>query len=470
MRTVILCILIALVAVTPLIAQDAEAPEYVIRNIRVASVDASTAVIAFEVQNRGGPASAPVEATLSAIIDATEQPLETQTIRALGAEGETTVEFTVPLAPYIGAPALSLRAVVLNNDARISVPLPQIPTPSPQATAQAQRSPGTTTVQLPFDLAFDLPFELPFELDLSNPLIIALVIAVLGVLLILIWMVTIILRLLFDRQPTFGAWTPPYTTQPLMDPYSTAGQRQLWQGHAQSDALTVPCVAGSYMARKLLLGTDGTKLDGWRATGMRVSQYDMYGRVARSQAILAPRFINRLNQAVRRSRKLKQRRAQRLVRPVARQIVREVFRRLNRRSAMLPIALDLRFKGQHGEVRIVFELHQCIGDGWQRIDYWEPDMLITSGTIQENFTYALNGQRAGESRRRFRKRLQGDVTKVLVGMVLPPPPMPALADSAPTPEASPTGPSTPPGWDGGQSSVGNVSGLGVEETSRREQR
>ena len=109
-------------------------------------------------------------------------------------------------------------------------------------------------------------------------------IGVVAIVLILLWVISVIVRLLFSRPPTFAAWQPPYVITPLMDPNSTNGRRQLWQQHAQSDTLPLPCSPGSYMVRKLLIGSSGVKLSGWHVTGLRISQYDRYGRVARSQS------------------------------------------------------------------------------------------------------------------------------------------------------------------------------------------
>jgi hypothetical protein len=50
---------------------------------------------------------------------------------------------------------------------------------------------------------------------------------------------------------------------------------------------------------KLLQGTDGRNLGNWKVTAMRLSQYDTYGRIARSQAVAERKWVKRLNNALR---------------------------------------------------------------------------------------------------------------------------------------------------------------------------
>ena len=121
---------------------------------------------------------------------------------------------------------------------------------------------------------------------------------------VLLWVLTVIGRLMFSRPPTLPAWQPPYVITPLIDPNSTNGRRQLWQQHAESDILPAPCAPGDYKVRKLLIGSSGVKLAGWRVTGLRISQYDRYGRVARSQTVLPKKTVKALDRAVRKSASL----------------------------------------------------------------------------------------------------------------------------------------------------------------------
>lgn len=280
-------------------------------------------------------------------------------------------------------------------------------------------------------------FTLPFGLDLFNPLHVALLIGAAGLLLVLLWLITVVLRLIFSRERTFPSWQPPYGMSTMLNPNSTVGRRQLWQQHAMADALPLPCMGGDYMARKILIGMNGTKLKGWRVIAGRISQYDMYGRVARTQTLLSSRVVRQIDAAARRSPRLTGKRAERAARSIARRILREFGKKM-KRTPSLPISLDLRFRGSHGDVRIVFELHQCMqGEHWALIDQWEPEMQVPGSTIQENFTYALYGQRPAEKSRAFRKRLSTDLTAMLTGL-LQPPPLPAVPVTPPPDSSSHT--------------------------------
>jgi hypothetical protein len=191
-------------------------------------------------------------------------------------------------------------------------------------------------------------------------------------------------------------------------------------------------VPGTFAARKALIGANGAKLSGWRVAGVRLNQYDSFGRIARSQVIGDNGLVKRVDRAVRKSSGLDSKKASSAVRPVASKLAKQFAKRITRKSAGLPVALDVRLDGQHGEVRIIFELHECIGNGYQRVDQWEPEMVVTDkGIIHENYSYTLYGQRQDESKRAFRKRLREDMTKTLVAMVqrIAPPAQPPKAQA-----------------------------------------
>jgi hypothetical protein len=240
----------------------------------------------------------------------------------------------------------------------------------------------------------------------------ALAVAMLLLALIL-WLIA---RMLFRRKPSFGNWQPPYATMPSMDPNSTYGRRQLWQQHAQNNALPLPCKDGSIQARKVLLGRDGYYLSGWKIKAARLTQYDMYGRVSRSQVLAPPGMVRRLNGIARRSATLERDRIERRVRPTANRLAKQFRKKVSKRSAMLPVALDVRLQGSHGEVRILFELYQCQRGQQQQIDAWEPEMIVVGKTIQESYTFTIAGQ-TGETFYEFRKRLKTDLTRVLADML-----------------------------------------------------
>ncbi len=391
-------------------------------NYRISSIgsrlNGDQLVIDFIVSNLGGGNGGEQTATL---FDSSGKSLASQTVRPLGATESVEVVLTVPLAQFPLGSTQSLYAVVgldhlpppeqrtVSNIAKIGVLIPEVVTQSPAGAA---------------------PGGLP--IDVSNPLNLALVVGVVAVVVVLLWVLTVIIRLVFTRPPTMTPWQPPYLITPLVDPNSTYGRRQMWQPHAQSDTLPVPCVPGNYMVRKLLLGVDGGKLKGWHVTGIRINQYDQYGRVARSQYIADGGTVKRLDRAVRKSESLDEDRAQRTVRPVAHKLAKELLKHVNKQSALLPIEVELRFTGMHGEVGILFELYGCVGAQWQPIDQWQPEMRVINGAIQEKFAYTLFGQRPEETFKQFRQRLPDDLTLLLGLMVQAPPAPPPAEDTAET--------------------------------------
>jgi hypothetical protein len=260
---------------------------------------------------------------------------------------------------------------------------------------------------------------------------IAVAIGIGGAVLILLLLILPIWRLLFRKTPQFGNFQPPYANMLPVDPNTTVGRRQQWQQHAQNGSLPQPCIDGNTLARKLLIGVDGDNFAGWRVKAIRMSQYDMYGRVARTQALASGKSVKRLDWAVRKSGSLDAERVARRVRPVAKALVKEFQKRLNQRNSMLPIALDIRLQGTHGDVRIVFDLYQCQYAQWQRLDGWEPEMTVVGKTIYESYTYNLHGLGPGETMKDFRRRLTDNLTAVLTEMVKGTP-VQAMSQDTPT--------------------------------------
>jgi hypothetical protein len=429
-------LLLVLVWFSALPASAQQAPDYSIRSIRT-PLSENEIVIQFEVLNNGGPAADATTASVS--IATSEQTIASETVPPLAENEQATITISIPAS----APGLTAGERVLflirvgigdiepedsntvgdNSAITPAVIVPGVAETQPTEPVEVE-SPAVPPTQPPPG-----PFRLP-TLDLTNPLHIALIIGAAGILLILIWMLTVILRLLFAQPPAFTTWQPPYAYSPLLDPNSTAGRRQLWQQHAQSDALPAPCAVGSFMARKVLIGMKGQKLEGWHVTALRISQYDMYGRVARSQTLASAGVVKGLDRALRKAPGRAPERLASLLRPAVKRLFRDFARRL-KRTPTLPVALDIRLKGTHGEVRIIFELYQCVDNQWHIIDQWEPEMTLLSGSLFENFTYSLTGQHSSETSRQFRQRLQNDITQMLTSMIQQPPPVVLPPPSSP---------------------------------------
>ena len=435
MRRLLLILVLVFVAAIPAAAQQDTPlpPTYSIRSIR-SSISNQQISVQFEVLNNGGPTTQ----TATAALSSGGAVIAEQSVPPVRQDGSFTVSLPVPPGRFLGGSSQSLTATVTLVESGVTVS-------SDTARITVQIPADQAVAPPPTEAAPEVSSGLPFGFDPNNTVHIVGLIAALGALLVLVWVITIVLRLLFRRPEVFPPWQPPYVHQPLMDPNSTAGRRQLWQQHAQSDALPLPCAQGSVMIRKLLVGSEGGKLAGWRVTGIRASQYDRYGRVARTQVIAGKGTIKSLDRAVRKSADYQLADAEKAVAPVARAITRSLFKKMTAQTAALPSALDIRLSGAHGEVRIIFELYHCVGNGWQQIDRWEPEMTVVNGRIEENFTYALFGHQAGEPMKQYRERFQDELQRVLAAMVLPPPPPPAPpAQTAEKTEVTPEVKTPPP--------------------------
>jgi hypothetical protein len=476
MRKVILALLFILLTTQIAHAQSNNAPDYSVRVVnRTISVDGSILVLQFAVYNGGDASSLPATARLF-LETGEEQLLDSQTVRPLGAQGDTEIlTFNVELASIpsgnvdfrlevgIGEVEAEDSSNIENNIARVGYIVPTLSAPRPTtpprigtpAVAPTATPLPPTPTATPSGIIPGLPFDLDLaNLDRTNPLLIGGIIAGIGALLILLWVITIILRLLFRPPRLFEVWQPPYAAVPPHDPNTLAGRRQLWQHNAQSDTMNAPCIEGQYHIRKHLVGIDGKNLSGWRVRGIRLSQYDIYGRVARSQTLADSGTVKRLDRIARRSRQMRESDIRKHAHAIARRLVKNFLSKIHQRSSMLPIALDIRLRGSHGEVRINFELYQCVSGTLQQVDHWEPEMTVLSGAIQENYTYTLLGMRQGENKRAFRQRLEQNAEQTLYEMLhkasIPQevssdtsPSQPVQATAASTP-ASPTESMPPP--------------------------
>lgn len=425
LRALLLTVL-ALLLAWPTAAQP-DTPDYAVRLIRGRfTEDNRQAIVEFEVQNLGVAATVPATARL--VVIATGQEVAAATVPPLAATEIRTVSLPFSTAGFEPSSVESLRAAVgineieaagsediQNNYAQISLTFPA--TIPPEATPEA--TPADETARLLERL----------RLNPSDPAQMAVIVGLVGALLVLLLIAWVILRLLFRRPPDFSNWQPAYGSLFPLDPSSTAGRRQQWQALAQNNALPPIGSEGSIHACKRLFGIQGAYLSGWHITAIRASQYDLYGRISRSQ-ILAPRgLVRRLDAVARQKDRLTSEQIERRLRPVARGLAGRLRRRLNNRNAMLPIALDLRFQGRHGEVRILFELYQCQYRQWNLLDQWEPEMTISGKSINEAYTYTFYGQRPGETLKTFTQRLQDDLVRTLAEMVRPQ----VFSDTSPTP-------------------------------------
>jgi hypothetical protein len=428
MRRATAALLFTLLFALPVLAQTG--PDYAIRNIRSRFADSNRqAVVEFEVLNLGGAANRPATVTLKLLSNG--QQVATQIIQPLKSQEVVTVSLPFSAESFPPGSTESMRVAVgvgeveaegsqniQNNFAQISVTFPQraATTPAPNQTPQI---PAATVVPTANSANPLTDLLRAVNVDTSDPAQLAILVAIVAVVVILLLLLILIIRLLFSRPPEFGTWQPPYANMPPLDPNTPAGRRQGWQLHAQNGSVPNQCSEGTFHVRKLPIGLDGAYLSGWRITALRVSQYDMYGRIARSQALGTKRMVRQLNALVRRRDRLSPEQVRRRLLPVGRGLVGVFRKRLNDRNMMLPVALDVRFQGRHGEVRILFELFECRYGNWHPLDQWEPDMTVIGKLIHESYSYPLYGLRPGETPKQFRNRLADDMAGALAEMAMP---------------------------------------------------
>jgi hypothetical protein len=414
-----------------------EAPNYrLTAGINVASNDDALEVNV-GVINAGGAASEESTVEVVAIDSADdERVVAREELRALGSNNDReTFILRVPFSEFEpgSQQVFQVRVVGLSNQPEISSsPLSfNIPNTS-QSTIPGQQTVNQPVLRIP---------GLNITIDLNNREQVALALTVVACILLLLLLIIRLLRLLFVRRPDFkNPWQPPYATVPPLDPYSASGIRQAWQPLAQNNLISSPPTPGTLQSIKLLLGTDGRYLSGWQVNAVRLIQYDQYGRVNRTETLLSPQGIKRLNKLVRNNQRLSASQMLRRVRPIANSLLTAFRRKVTARSAMLPVALDIRLKGKHGEVNIVFELFRFDQGYWELIDRWQPEMMIVSKLVQENYTYSLYGQSGGESLKAFFRRLNDDLTRTIADFAGSKPEQPVEAEGvrpAPADTAAP---------------------------------
>ncbi len=412
MRRALLLIWLLLVSVAG--AQSPSIPrDYAILSPSISfSDDNETFTVRFVVRNAGGDPGANTAIVIRNLL--TQQVLSENTLAPIagGASVNISIPFRtrdfnegqLPIRIEVGLDEFEPEGSPLaeNNRIDISVTIPAMPA---RPAASATPDPAAFFEQIDGGVRIGGVF-----LTYEN-FVIGLVIMLAGVL--LLWILSIIARAVFRRKPDFSAWQPSYAFMPMIDPNSVEGRRQAWQMHAQNGLILAPPTPNNLHVVKLLLGTDGELFNNWQVTGIRLSQYDNYGRVARTQYIASSGLTAQLNRLMRRRAKLKSDQLEKQVRRLARRLIGQFRRKINARTAFLPVALDLRLEGKHGEIRIVFELYQAQGGLWVRLDQWEPAMSVMSARIQESYTFTIHGMHGGEKLADYYKRLSEDVTWLL---------------------------------------------------------
>ncbi len=448
MRKLFLCAMLWLIAIPGATGLAQDSPTYTVFSTAPILTDDGTLEMELSVFNGGGAATAPATIELNVFGDDT--PLADTQVDPLGASESTTATLAFPLTALAGTPPgdlvvlqIAVRSEEFDRIQRLiefNMPQQATPSPTPLPATPDPIAPGPAfdlepiRVQAEAWLAF-----LPFEVDLSDRVQLAVLLGVLMAGILLLWLTTVILRLLFTPQPRYPNHPPPYVNTPRQDANTIGGRRQMWQYVAQNGSMLVDETDGNLHIRKILIGTDGQRFSGWRVVGVRASQYDTYGRVSRTEIIGPRAMVRKLTRLIEQAESLSFKQVQRRVKPVAHQLARGLSRRITRKGAGLPIALDVKFRGEHGEVEIRFILYQYQGGAWQQLDSWPPEMTVHGKAIYESYTYTVFGRREGESMRGFRRRLRADLTFLLTEMALcTPPQLETEAQHPPTNPAHPT--------------------------------
>ena len=183
--------------------------------------------------------------------------------------------------------------------------------------------------------------------------------------LVCLWLLSLILRLIFRRPPKFEPWQPPYSVNNWHDPNSTLGRRQSWQFHAQSSAISAAGAPDQVTVIKRLLGGDGVILGGWTITAIRTVQYDVYGRISRTEVVMSRKVNRQLNRVLRRAPGLDSVALRKALAPVSKRLCKSALAAIEKQNRALPLAMDMRLEGPLGDVRILFELYQYRNEAWQ---------------------------------------------------------------------------------------------------------
>ncbi|MBZ0297515.1 MAG: hypothetical protein K8L99_33465 [Anaerolineae bacterium] len=399
-------LLICILSVTALAQAQQDSPGYVIRDInREFTPDNRELRVQFDVLNLSSADSSAL--TVSLVDTASNTILAQQEVRALNINERATVPFIVPTSALQPGPQ-NLRIVLAAGDQQLAFASVGVTVPEVAATPAATVTPTPGPAG-----SFEI---LSVTVDLANPLhVLGLAGIVLAALLLLVVLILLI-RVILHREPRLTGWQPPYISTPQVDPSSQTARRQGWQVHAQND-LPPPSTGseGAVHIRKLVANVEG--LDDWRIKGIRLVLYDQYGRVHRTETAIGSRYLRRLNRAAQLTPGEPAEQTLKRVRPAAKALVNHFRGKLTNRSAMLPVAMDIRLQGKQGDVHIMMELFMFQQGHWQLLDRWEPEVMVPTGLIEENLTYSLYGMRSEETMRAFTQRLQTDVARTLAQLL-----------------------------------------------------
>lgn len=407
-----------------IIASAQATRDYEISSLRSELIENDTVIkLSLVVANNGADATSDTEVLITLLGDEPDILVTDTLIPLLGGTSVTLeIPFSVNLFPADSQQILEVRVGVDNFELE-NTPIADNNIDTITVTIPARTSQTSETVF--FQRTPDSVIIYGNELPLLN---IALGMAGLLVALMLFWVFAIVVRAIFVRPPRFGTWQPPYGVMPMYDQNTVEGRRWGWQQLAQNGLLLAPTNDGNIHPVKLLMSTSGQNLENWKVTGMRLSQYDIYGRIARTQVIAQKSLIKRMNNVLKKRGTVDEAKLQKMLRPIANKLVKQFIKKVGKKTSFLPISFDMRWEGKHGDVRIIFELYQFSDRAWYRIDQWDPMMQVVSQTMQENYTFTIHGKDNAEKMKDFRERLRDDLMWLLLESF--------RVESVPEPEAN----------------------------------
>jgi len=393
--------------------------------------DGMTAIVTFSVTNRGGDAANPSRIVIAEYQSGRIE--RTEFLPALAAGEERTFSIQLPLTdlPSDGIISFKIDAgidefelanspIALNNSQLLN-----IDRSAARASVGADApSDSTAPTQARFDLYVPIVnLGINFLADgiqlndsyVSGDDMLGAV-AILALALFCLWLLSLIFRLVFRRPPKFGVWQPPYAVNNWHDPNSLDGRRQAWQFHAQNNSIEAHGAPDQVTVVKRLLDTRGVVLGGWKVKAIRTAQYDIYGRINRTEVTMPRKVVSMLNRVMRRAPGYTSDELHKAMLPIARRLSKRALGPIESQNLMLPIALEIRFEGPVDETRIQFELYQYREGAWRLVDQWEPELGQTGGQAPEQYSFTLSGQLPGESKAELKKRLREDVAHVLASL------------------------------------------------------
>ncbi len=391
------------------------------------ATDSETAIVSFTITNQGG--DAPEESQVTIADNQSGRIVKSETLPALAAGEALAFSTELTLAGYpdgdvflqvevgIDQYELAGSSIARNNsmlftvnafDARQAIGGEASPTPQPTPFVRYD-------LWIPiFNLGVNFGTDgIQVNDSVVSTAQIVLAVVLLALILFLIWIAGLVLRLTIRRPPAFETWQAPYAINTYFDPDSTQGRRQSWQFQAQNSAILSPPVEEQVAVVKRLVDRQGAILGAWTIKAARTMQYDIYGRINRTEAIMSYGVIKALNDLIQSAPALDNQQLTKLLQPIAKRMSRAALAAIEKQNRTLPFAMEIRFDGVPGEGRIIFELYQCRDSAWRLVDSWEPALTNTGSRIPENFTYTLNGMLPGESYREFKARLPQDLTQLL---------------------------------------------------------